>query len=170
MSDKNRKTVYINDENAQFVENSVDNFSGLVNKLVSEHRRSLDMSAEEQLEEQLEELQQEMEAQRETLEEKEAEQERIQNKLENLHDEKAQRADDVVAMVAQLYQNKIKPSMWVQNMKNKALVGNPKELFNFVVDETDLLHDSGSDIYRNDIDHSEEEIEKVRDWFEAQQN
>lgn len=164
---KNRKTVYVNDQNAEFVE-EVDNFSGLVNDLLDEHRQSIEYGAEEQIREQLEELEDELEDEREILEEKQKERERLQNKLENLQEEKEERKQEVVEMVEQLYSNTVKPQRWTQRFRDVAIVGDPDDLFEFIVDETDLLYDKGSEIVLQNVE-PEDDFEAIQKWVEEQQ-
>jgi len=163
----NRKTVYVNDQNAEFAE-EVDNFSGLVNDLLDEHRRSIEYGAEEQIREQLEELEDELEDNREKLEEKQEERERLQNKLENLQEKKEERKQEIVEMVEQLYTNKVEPKRWTQRFRDVAIVGDPSDLFNFIVEDTDLLYDTGSEIYLQDVD-PEPAYDKIQNWVEDQQ-
>jgi DNA repair exonuclease SbcCD ATPase subunit len=165
----NRKTIYIQEENEEWVENAVDNLSGLVNRLLAEERKAMELSAEEQLQEQLNEVQEELEEQRETLEEKQEQKERLENKLEKLHEAQKEREEEVVQMVERLYDNNTNPNRWVQMFKSKGLVGDPRSLFDYIVEETELLHDTGDKVIPNALDEPEKEIEKVREWIQEQQ-
>ena len=165
----NRRTIYIQEENEEWVENAVDNLSGLVNRLLAEERKAMELSAEEQLQEQLNEVQAELEEQKETLEKKQEEKERIENRLENLNEAQKEREEEIIQTVERLYDTDIDPKRWVQIFKNKGLVGDPRSLFDYIVDETQLLYDTGSKVVPNAVDNPEEEIDKVREWVREQQ-
>jgi len=165
----NRKTIYIQEENEEWVENAVDNLSGLVNRLLAEERKAMELSAEEQLQEQLNEVQAELEEQKETLEKKQEEKERIENRLENLNEAQKEREEEIIQTVERLSDTKTDPKRWVQTFKNKGLVGDPRSLFDYIVDETQLLYDTGSKVVPNAVDNPEEEIDKVREWVREQQ-
>jgi len=164
-----RKTILIHQDNEEWVENAVDNFSGLVNRLLREERKAMEMSAEEQLQEQLNEIQEDLAEQKQTLEEKQEEKQKIENRLENLNEAQKEREEEVIMMVERLYQNNTNPNRWVQMFKNKALVGEPKDLYNYIVEETELLHDTGDKVVPNAIEDPTEEIDKVREWVQEQQ-
>jgi len=158
----NRKTVYLNDDNAQYVDEQLDNFSGLVNDLVEEHREAMEKGREEQLQEQLQELQEELNEQKQELEKKQEKKEQIENKLENINESKNEHLQDVLDVIKSIHEDRLE----VQNIKRQLEMKDipmSGSIYSYIEQDTDIIsvHENSKNTVNRvyDIDANIDEIE-----------
>ena len=159
----NRKTVYLNDDNAQYVEEQLDNFSGLVNDLVAGHREAMEKGREERLQEQLQELQEELHEQKQELEQKQEKKEQIENKLENINESKNEHLKEILGIIKSIDDDGLEPIHIKRRLEMKDIPMSGS-IYSYIEQNTDIIQvkeDSKNTVNRAyDIDTNIEQIEK----------